>query len=167
MPSAIERFWAKVLPEPNSGCWLWLGQLRDGYASLFVAGRPRSAHRLSYETHKGRIPDGRVLHHLCRTPSCVNPDHLEAVTSRTMIRRGDSPPGRLARQTHCLRGHLLGGDNLYVCRRGRRLCRACDRWRHERKTPRAARRGGEPTGVLSHDHAFDFDRCDRSDRQCG
>jgi hypothetical protein len=75
----IEYFWDNISPEPNSGCWLWLGKLnKHGYAYFGGGkrGRTISAYRWAYEFYKGRIPVHKAPQHLCRTPSCVNPDHI-------------------------------------------------------------------------------------------
>ena len=45
-----------------------------------VDGVGYQAHRYYYSQAKGKIPDGYHVDHLCFVPSCVNPDHLEAVT---------------------------------------------------------------------------------------
>lgn len=78
-----ERFAEAVIPEPNSGCWLWLGNYSDtGYGRLSVGSRSDGtrrrefAHRVSYELHKGVIPAGLFVCHRCDLPACVNPDHL-------------------------------------------------------------------------------------------
>ncbi len=73
----------------DAGCWLWVGKVnRGGYGVTSVAGKTRSAHRVSYEWHVGPIPIGLDLDHLCRVRRCVNPDHLEPVTRRENINRG-------------------------------------------------------------------------------
>lgn len=74
-----------------TGCWEWQ-RFRDklGYGSLHLAGKRLAAHRYVYEKMRGEIPDGLVLDHLCRNPSCVNPDHLEPVTYAVNSRRGAS-----------------------------------------------------------------------------
>ena len=82
---ASAAFEARVHYEPNSGCWLWAGADNgEGYGKF----RGKYAHRLSYERHKGPIPDGLHLDHLCRMPCCINPDHLEPVTNAENARRG-------------------------------------------------------------------------------
>ena len=82
------RFHAKVEPEPNTGCWLWIGaRLRDGYGELFVNRVVRRAHLVAYTLYRGPIPIGLEADHTCRVRSCVNPWHLEFVTHVENIRR--------------------------------------------------------------------------------
>ena len=65
----------------TSDCWWWSGELGSGgHAVTNIGGRTVSAYRLMYERAKGLIPDGLELDHLCRNPSCINPDHLDPVT---------------------------------------------------------------------------------------
>jgi len=73
-----DRFMDKVSPEPNTGCWLWMGTVNgDGYGHFGVeASRPIKAHRVSYRLFKGDIPKGLFVCHKCDVPGCVNPDHL-------------------------------------------------------------------------------------------
>lgn len=89
-----ERFFRKIVKTEE--CWLWFGNIRpNGYGSIQEGGkgsRTLSAHRLSYEIHKGEIPDGMVVMHSCDNPSCVNPDHLSVGTykdnTHDMIAKG-------------------------------------------------------------------------------
>lgn len=73
------RFWEKVIPEPMSGCWLWLGAtVNGGYGVLSLGKRHLlgRAHRLSLEIAGIEIPPGLLVLHRCDTPPCVNPAHL-------------------------------------------------------------------------------------------
>lgn len=80
--TTAERFDALWIPEPNTGCWLWLGgTTKRGYGT-FWDHRTKKAHRFAYERHVGKVPRGRFLLHGCDTPSCVNPDHLTPGTHR-------------------------------------------------------------------------------------
>ena len=134
----------RVMPEPNSGCWLWTGALnKDGYGRVWHLGRTWAAHRLAFLLAEGYLPPrpsyhhkrhGNVLvfDHLCRNRACCNPDHLAVVTKEENNRRGK------ALVTHCPQGHEYAGDNLYLHPDGRRDCRACNRERHRRYRERKA-----------------------------
>lgn len=129
MVPLIDRFWAKVEPEPNSGCWLWTGATTSGYG---VIGRGTRAdrlilgHRFSYATFRGEVPEGLELDHLCRVRRCVNPWHLETVTRRVNMLRGDHPYAVAIRTGRCRRGHDLTVDRAYYhFRSGARRCRRC------------------------------------------
>lgn len=111
----------------ESGCWEWTGARSDGYGHFTENGRQVKAHRRAYELVNGPIPAGLTIDHLCRNRACINPSHLQSVTNRENILRGDGPTAENARKTHCPRGHLLDGDNLRQARalRGMRECRIC------------------------------------------
>jgi hypothetical protein len=64
------------IPEPNSGCWIWLKALVAGRAYIKVNGKMKKAYRVSYELTKGPIPDGLLACHICDNPACINPDHI-------------------------------------------------------------------------------------------
>lgn len=114
-----------VMREELGRCWIWLARLADnGYPRL----RKLLAHRYSYEHYKGKIPDGAVIDHLCRMRCCVNPDHLEAVTQRENLHRGNGLVGLNYRKTHCMFGHSLSGSNLKIIHKQKgiqRQCRIC------------------------------------------
>ncbi len=135
--NAVERFEAKFVPEALTGCWLWTAYRNpNGYGMLSRGTRDQGyilAHRFSYEQHRGSIPKGLSLDHLCRNPACVNPDHLEAVTQKENVLRGMSPMALNAKKTHCSLGHELSQ------RKGGRHCLACatEKQRQRRALKRA------------------------------
>lgn len=110
------------------GCWLpAIKPDRKGYVRAKVQGRATAVHRLSYEVLRGPIPDGLTLDHLCRNPTCCNPDHLEPVTSKENIRRGTQGQWQAAK-THCVRGHAFTAENTYrPPGKKERACRECAR----------------------------------------
>lgn len=88
----VDRFLPKIAPASN-GCWEWTAARHrvSGYGHFNLSWRPTMsglAHRLSYEYFVGPIPDGLEIDHLCRNRGCVNPTHLEPVTTRVNLRRG-------------------------------------------------------------------------------
>ena len=100
----------KVSPEPNTGCWFWLGVLNSsGYGP----------HRKSYEEFRGPIPEGLTIDHKCHQRDCVNPEHLRAVTM------GVNLSNKLSRYAGnvCKRGHALIDTDLDS--HGQRFCRVC------------------------------------------
>ena len=105
--TAAERFRTKVdRSAGDDACWSWLGaRSQTGYGRFWVDGKTVKAHRWAYEHLVGPIPDGLTIDHLCRVRSCVNPAHLEPVSNRVNVLRGDAPAARNARKTHCVRGH--------------------------------------------------------------
>ena len=137
------RYERLAFPEPNSGCFIWMGALNyNGYGKMGLGysaegnNRMQYAHIAAYEHFIGPVPKGLVLDHKCRMRCCVNPDHLEPVTYRENIMRGEGPArvkAYFAAMTHCKRGHPLSGENLKIrCSDGARICRTCVRQRVRR-----------------------------------
>ena len=128
--SRLERFEAKHDKGPS--CWLWTASTCSGYGNFWDGERKISAHRWSYEHYVGPIPEGLQIDHLCGTPLCVNPGHLEPVTHRVNNLRGITNATAVnARKTHCKHGHEFTEANT-LTRRDRnkapsRRCRTCHR----------------------------------------
>lgn len=149
------RFWSKVLKRDGSGCWIWLGAMhRLGYGMFRVGTKTKLAHRVAYEMEVGPVPSGLQLDHLCRNRKCVKPTHLEAVTSRENLMRGQTLARKNASKTACKNGHPF--DTLNTIARGEsaqwRRCRICQRkvdreskrrHRESNKTPGSAGGGSE------------------------
>lgn len=114
-----ERFVAKITAE--GGCWRWDGTKNaQGYGQIYEPAIKHMvyAHRFAYEFVHGPIPDGLQIDHLCRNPSCANPSHLEAVSSRENTLRGRAVTAINAAKTHCPRGaSLRRGEHLHTSRR--------------------------------------------------
>lgn len=113
----------------KNGCWNWKkGKNKKGYGRLKHNGRVHFAHRYFYEKANGPIPEGLSLDHLCRNRGCINPSHLESVTTRENILRGEGLAANQARQTKCKRGHEFNKSN--TIRSGTaRICRTCYNFR--------------------------------------
>lgn len=149
--SISQRFEALYMPEPNTGCWLWLGDctapLGVDRPRFWLNGKRVSAHRFSFQHFNGPIPEGLLVCHRCNTPMCVNPDHLYAGTHKDnsadmmragrhvsqitpnftalMVERLRPSVERRRAATHCKRGHPLEGHNLVIGTDGGRGCRTC------------------------------------------
>lgn len=144
--SVAERLAIYTRVDAVTGCHVWTASVNlDGYGKITVDNKTVGAHRVAYELAHGSIPVGLTIDHLCRNRMCVNPTHLEAVSMRENILRGEGISAKNARKTHCKRGHPLSGDNLYVEPMGRH-CKACARMAEQarkakrRETPINAKR---------------------------
>lgn len=154
-----EAFWKKV--QKTDQCWLWGGGRHSaGYGTTSFHGGKQYAHRVAYELLVGKIPAGLQIDHFRMNEGprhapcsrlCVNPAHLEVVTQKENILRGNWTAARNARKTHCPQGHEYDEVNTFR-RRGGRECRTCHRdaeriakreRRHER-FPKATRAACNP-----------------------
>jgi hypothetical protein len=152
---SYERFLKRVYVTPTQ-CWQMKGwHDKDGYAHFHKSKHKSKAHRISYEWHKGKIPDGLTIDHLCKNKGCVNPDHLEAVTTEENASRHNAEgyknwwkelpsdkkqefidnvcvKGSLKAAaikkaaTHCRRGHEWKPETTYIVpSNGHRRCNVC------------------------------------------
>lgn len=137
--SALERFWDKVNKRGANGCWLWTASTDPkGYGHFSLSGHLIGAHRFAYAQLVGRIPAELEIDHLCRTPACVNPAHLELVTGRENVRRGVGLAAQNMRKICCPSGHMYEGANLYILpKTGERYCRTCHNLRDRNKRAKA------------------------------
>jgi hypothetical protein len=115
--------------DPETGCWNWISSRgRHGYGVWRLGrGVGQAAHRAVYERLVGPIPVGLVLDHLCRNPSCVNPEHVESVTQRENVMRGIGLTAQNAAKTHCPKGHEYSPENTGGGQGRSRHCKACNR----------------------------------------
>lgn len=83
------RFSKKFDGSNPGSCWVWTAaKAHHGYGKFKIGDKLWAAHRVAYWLRRGPIPDGLTLDHLCRNPSCVNPEHLEPVSATENKRRG-------------------------------------------------------------------------------
>lgn len=131
--STGEKFLRHVSVDTDDAdaCWIWNGARTKGGYGVFARGSGRgnttntTAHRIAYELYVGAIPDGYEIDHLCRVKLCVNPAHLEAVTSRENNLRSESTSSRNAHKVACESGHLYAEHGYVNPTTGRRRCRTC------------------------------------------
>lgn len=115
----VEHF---SFPEPNSGCWLWTGELdTKGYGAVVYLGRRYGAHRASWIVAKGEIPAGLCVLHKCDNPACVNPDHLflgtKADNMADMIAKGraiHNGPAKPRRGEECSHAKVTAKDVIAI-----------------------------------------------------
>lgn len=137
-PESPWRVFERVAAGPG-GCLVWTGSTSlSGYGRIMVGGQQKRAHRIAYELVVGPVPEGLVLDHTCHNRDatcfggpcfhrrCVNPLHLEVVTSgENTLRSPHTLPGANARKTHCVNGHEFTPSNTIIWGKGSRSCRAC------------------------------------------
>lgn len=81
-PEALKKRFMLQVHKYGDGCWLWVGsKLNNGYGKIQFKRKNILAHRMSYTLFKGQIDEKMEIHHRCRNRACVNPEHLEQVTS--------------------------------------------------------------------------------------
>jgi hypothetical protein len=140
---------ANSIPEPNSGCWIWLRGICGGknkYGVWKWRGRRWQATHLALKCVGIKIPKGRDVCHHCDVTLCVNPDHLFVGTRKDNMRDAQRK-GRLVGygvREFCKYGHPFSGYNVMVdSKSGKRRCRECsnrrDRERYRQSEARRTR----------------------------
>ena len=140
----VQRFMQRVDVTPE--CWLMSGSQAGGYVQFQYQGKRIMSHRFAYIAFEGGIPDELEIDHLCRTKNCVNPDHLEPVTTRENLRRDPNNLSTInASKAECVRGHDF--SDSYLMPNGERRCLHCakinNRLWYERNRSEVLRRAGE------------------------
>jgi hypothetical protein len=121
---------AEVRGRVQGACWRYDGSAcgsGGAYRQAFFEGRKQMAHRIMWKLFiDADLPDEDDLDHLCRTPACVNPAHLDPVPHWLNMHRSPTHfTGVNAARMHCPAGHLYDAANTHVTRGGGRVCRAC------------------------------------------
>jgi len=111
----------------DGGCLIWTGYLDSGgYGRVGFKKKSHPVHRLLWHHYVGPIPEGLVLDHLCKNPSCANIEHMEVVTNEENIARGQLWESGNQRKTHCPQGHPYDEANtLRRKNRNGRDCKTC------------------------------------------
>lgn len=130
-----------ILVRLSQHCWLWLGPVKKdgGYALTSYRNRTISGHRLMYELMVGEIPEGLTIDHLCRVRNCINPAHMEPVTIKENVHRGNTISAINLAKTHCINGHEFTPENTKIgYPRGieSRSCRICHNARQRTRSAR-------------------------------
>ena len=121
---SLTRFVSKV--DFSGDCWTWKAAKQpNGYGRFHDGDRVWPAHRWMFVRCGRVIIPGQELDHLCRNRACVNPFHLESVSRRENVMRGENFMAQKAKQTHCIHGHEYTPENTYRGVRGTRQCREC------------------------------------------
>lgn len=130
--SDFKRFVSRIDFTPT--CWFWTCKPDNGYGRFWLNRKSQLAHRIAYLIWHGEIPKEKQLDHLCRNRNCINPAHLEPVSIKENVLRGEGITAQNARKTHCKMNHELTQSNLYSSKRGSRVCAKCqlirlNKWR--------------------------------------
>jgi HNH endonuclease len=131
--NTAERFEAKYEPEPNSGCFIWIGaRSKDGYGFITINNKMDRSHRVAWRLAGYVLLPGYQVLHKCDNRACVRVEHMFVGTNQDNVDdrmakggylRGPRHPN--ARKTHCPHGHPYEGANLRINSSGGRICIIC------------------------------------------
>lgn len=131
--------WERMVASTNfaapNGCWEWTKSLNETGYGVFAAHTYGGvlAHRLAMHIAGKPVPVDMTGDHLCLNKRCVNPAHMEIVTSAVNVLRGGTAGGKNARKTHCAHGHEFTEENIYWGKSRTKIgtptrnCRTCQR----------------------------------------
>ncbi len=117
--SLVLKFLSFVDFRGENGCWIWIGgRMPQGYGIFCYDARSHAAHRIAHRMFNGPLADDRIIHHICKIPFCVNPQHLSC---RSQEEHAGDHAGQKAT---CPQGHEFTPENTYLFR-SVRMCRLC------------------------------------------
>lgn len=115
-------------------CQSWGGHHRksDGRPVVREGGKLVYVYRANYQKVHGALPRGKILHHRCENPRCINLDHLEVITQPEHLKRHDIHANhRLRKKNTCPKGHVYDGRN--AVQRTCSICRHAAKLRYRQK----------------------------------
>lgn len=115
----------------ENNCWLWKKTTWMGYGKISWDGICWRVHRLAYLDFYGKLTKNLVLDHLCKNTFCVNPAHLEEISQKENVMRGNSLPCANSKKTHCSRGHEFVKENTLIYK-NKRECKICKYERYKK-----------------------------------
>lgn len=124
-----ERLVSKIDPQSTDECWEWKGgKTGGGYGSMKVEGVMILVHQIAYTLWVGPLTVDMIVHHKCENRACINPHHLELLTSsqHKLLHPSSNPHDCKKNITHCPKGHIYDESNTYL-HKGARYCRECKR----------------------------------------
>lgn len=119
-----DNFFSKIIAGHNN-CWQWIGSKSPKGYGFYQADKVMRSHKYSYILFKGKIPKNKVIDHICRNTSCVNPEHLRAVTWRENLLCGKTLAAENKNKTHCIKGHEFTTKNTKEYLSRGNLARSC------------------------------------------
>lgn len=111
-------------------CIEWIGSNKKGYGQIMLSRKCFAAHRITYTLYYDKFPEhyknGKAmsLDHFCRNRFCVNPLHLEHVTTKENVLRGYGNPAINKKKKYCNKGHKFNKKNTYIYEKSR-ACKIC------------------------------------------